>query len=377
MFKLRGSIGVHRIFSLFASQCPLTYSTRSTAAEDSDIVADYLVNSLGFSREQALSKSTKVRPLKSTENADLVMDFFTQSGFDKSQIKSMVYNVPRLLSVNVDRTLKPKIRFLQDLGLSVSDVVRIVCRNPSIIDRGLLTHFIPMLEFLKSVFTTDDNVIRAIKRSPRILCYSEYLRQNIELLRNYGIPDERIRMFSLKNPNIFLWSPEWIKDVITRVEEKLQIPHDSGMFLYGVRALAGVSQKNLRKKFLIFKSYGWTDSDILTMGRINPNCLTTSDKKIRTRLNFFMKELGHGPGYLASRPVLLRLSLEKRVLPRNAVLQFLEDKMLIKRKPSFYSTMLKTDSNFLGKFVLPFKDEAPSLYEIYIKSRGSAPKVAG
>ncbi|GMH31465.1 hypothetical protein Nepgr_033308 [Nepenthes gracilis] len=333
-------------------------------------MADYLIKSLGFSREQAISTSTKVSHLKPAGNPDSIINFFIQNGFNKSQIKDMIYSAPKILLTDVEKTLKPKIRVFQDLGLSGSDLAKVIPSN-SVVERDLNSHIIPALELLKSILITDENVVRALKRSRRLLWYPRYFQQNIALLQNYGVSDERIRKLILKNPDNFLWGPKWLENIMIRVEEYLGIPRHSAMFLYGVLALAALSEKTLEAKFQIFKSYGWTESDIRTMAKANPLCLTISDAKIRSGLDLFMKELGYKPDYLSLHSVLLKLSLEKRILPRNVVLQVLKDKKLLKKNYSLYTVMISTDSQFLEKFVLPYKEEVPELYDVYIGSMPS------
>ncbi|KAH9626019.1 hypothetical protein KSS87_012233, partial [Heliosperma pusillum] len=73
------------------------------------------VNSLGFSLQQALDTSTKLpsnnaNSFKSFDNANSVVVSF----------------YPRILASNVDKTLKPKFKILQDQGFSGSDLVSVI-----------------------------------------------------------------------------------------------------------------------------------------------------------------------------------------------------------------------------------------------------------
>ncbi|CAK9184922.1 unnamed protein product [Ilex paraguariensis] len=349
-------------FSFSGLRCLLQYST-STA----HFMVDYLIDSLGFSREEAISASTKVTHLKSPKNPDLVLNLLKQIGFDNTQIKNIVFSAPTLLSSDVDKTLKPKIRVLQDLGLSGSDLAKFIKGNRGLFNRGLDTHIIPSLDYLRRALRSDENVIRALKRSQWLLTCNTLKKMppNVLLLRKCGLSIEKIEKFIINNPRYVLQKPEWLEEIVHRVEEELGIPRVSRMFLYGIDALASSSKSTLERKFGIFRSFGWSNSEISTMARNLPYCLSLSEAKIRNALNYFMKEIGYAPGYLASHPKLLMHSLEKRVVPRNEVLKILIEKKLNKSKQSLYAVVCLTESKFIEDYVLPYKNKMPDLYGAY------------
>ncbi|KAK4722348.1 hypothetical protein R3W88_012581 [Solanum pinnatisectum] len=113
----------------------------------------------------------------------------------------------------------------------------------------------------------------------------------------------------------------------------------------------------LDRKIGIFKSFGWSDDDILHMFRKLPYCLSLSEVRIQKALNLFMKELGVKSVYLVSYPTLLMHSLEKRVVPRMQVLKILDEKKLKRRELILYTVVRLTESKFMEYFVLPYKDK--------------------
>lgn len=345
-----------------------------SSAKNSDFVADFLVNSLGFSRAEAVAISAKVSPFKSKQRPVSVAHFFEQIGFDETQIRIVVSSVPKILGSSVEKNLRPKIAVFQEIGVSGSDLVKFISNNPQIIESSLHATILPTLELMRSVFASDEeNMVRAIKKGVWMLNSATYARRNIELLRSYGVSDQRIQRFLLRFPKTLYGKPEWLEDVVVRVEEELGIPRQSAMFMYGVDALAAMSKKTLESKYEIFKSYGWSQSDVLTLGRKLPSCLRLSDAKIRTRLDYFMKELGFDPAYLASHPVLLKLSLENRILPRNAVLRVLKENKVMEANLSFWTVMALTDAEFLRRFVMEYKDLFPHLCDVYFNDKVDSP----
>lgn len=72
--------------------------------------------------------------------------------------------------------------------------------------------------------------------------------------------------------------------------------------------------------------------------------LATSEHKLKSGVRYFMKELGYDPKFIAAHPVLLRYSMDKRISPRNAVLQVLIDKNLIKESFGLFKALIITES---------------------------------
>ncbi|XP_059279872.1 transcription termination factor MTERF5, chloroplastic-like [Lycium ferocissimum] len=360
--------GFTALFSLYNFKSQYLYSTTTTpdpTRTRTPFLVKYLVDSLGFSKEEALLASSKVTSWKSLKNPDLVLNFLKQTGFDNTQIKKLVSVAPRLLFFDVSKTLKPKFQCLMDLGLSGSDLVNVMVKDATIVERGLDTHLRPTIDCLRRTLGSDENVVKAVKRASWLLSFGAHhnMESNVLLLRNSGVPDVRIRKLVLRNPRYITQKNDWVKDLLHRVENYFGIPLDSAMFPYGFHTLASQKKSRCEKKIGVFKSYGWSDDDVLTMFRKLPYCIAFSEVKIKKILNLYMKELGLEPDYLASHPSILIYSLEKRVLPRMQVLKILDEKKLERRKLALYSVVSIAESKFIEYFVLPYKDQIPDLYE--------------
>ncbi|OIT19052.1 hypothetical protein A4A49_59022, partial [Nicotiana attenuata] len=347
------------------------YSTTSTRNRISThFLIKYLVDSLGFSKKEAISTSSKLTPQKTIKNPDLLLNFLIQTGFDKTQIKKLVFREPRLLYRDVSRTLIPKRQCLVDLGLSGSDLVSVIAKDPNFFERSLDTHLRPTIGCLRRILGSDEDVVKAIKRAVWLLSFGTHhiMETNVLLLRNYGFSDLMIKKFVLRNPTSITKNPEWFKDLLHRVEKDFRVTPDSTTFLYGFRALASQKKSTLEKKIGIFKSFGWSDDHIVEMFSKLPHCVAFSEVRIEKALNLFMKELSFEPSYLASRPSILIYSLEKRVIPRMQVLKILDEKKLKRRKWALYPVLVLTESKFIDYFVLPYKDQIPDLYESHKKT---------
>ncbi|CAI9301785.1 unnamed protein product [Lactuca saligna] len=115
----------------------------------------------------------------------------------------------------------------------------------------------------------------------------------------------------------------------------------------------------------IFKSFGWSDSEISLLFRNQPYVLNKSEGNIREKLEFFMKELGYTPAYLLSCNTFFTLSLNKRVIPRNTMLKILKEKKLVKDKLSLITIATYSEVRFL-EFLKGFENDIPGICETYI-----------
>ncbi|XP_027094254.1 transcription termination factor MTERF4, chloroplastic-like [Coffea eugenioides] len=359
-------------------RCLLHYSTTSNTAqlEKNSFLEEYLLNSLGFSKQEAVSALKKVnrtKPIKKDPN--LVVNYFENLGLNKYHIKSIVSSYPKVLLCEVDKSLKPKIRFLQDLGVSGPALIKVILACKQLIwGRGLDGHFKPRINYLRELLGTDEKVVLALKKYALLLgpIECEKVDKNVLLLQNYGFSKEKIAAFIANNPrHIFLTTPERIEEKLRLVENFLGIPRESTMFYYGVQILCGRQKSTIDNKFDILRSYGWSNVHIFKMVRRLPLTLTMSGNRMRKSLDYFMNELGYTPAYLASRPFLFTLSLEKRVKPRNEVLKILNEKNKSTRKGDLCQVVCLRELKFVQDYLLPYKDEFPNMFESYVRNVGA------
>nr|XP_016458939.1 PREDICTED: uncharacterized protein LOC107782570 isoform X1 [Nicotiana tabacum] len=368
--------GVKHLLHVYRFRFHVFYSTAAAATSQTEFLVETLVNSLGFSQREALSTSAKVSRLRPRNyNPNSVLNFLEHVGLDKTHIKKVVSSVPTLLLCDVDKYLKPKIETLKEVGLCGSeDLVKIIKNSGCYFSTRVGCAIRQNVDYLHTLLFNDDFVAKIIKRHPNVFfsyAFHEVMPPNISLLQNLGFSSVDIEKLMLWNPRILTQKAERLKDLVDRVEKTFFLSRDCNMFIHGVYALAWLDELTVKKRLEIFRSFGWSDSDIFTLVQTCPLCLTKSEAKIKNALNFLMKELGYESHYLASHPTFLTCSLEKRVLPRHNVLKLVSQKELTKCSLNLYTAVICSESKFLERYVLPFKDEMPEVYDLYIKSRMS------
>nr|XP_043614576.1 uncharacterized protein LOC122586662 [Erigeron canadensis] len=328
-------------------------------------MVDFLINSLGFSKDESFSVSTKLSHLKSTQNPISVIGFFKNCDLDNTQIKNIVRFSPKILTANVDKTLEPKLRAVQDLGLSGSGLENLFRKSRNISSKKLSDNVI----FLRELLGSDAKVCKVLQRTWLSLS-EQKMSHNLQILNKYGLSNAKMKTLVLQDPNVLLTKSKYLESSIKKVEPVFGIRPNSPRFGDGIEMIVSMSKSTLERKLQIFRSFGWLDSDILTMTRTSPFCLKRSEAKLKVSLNFFMNELGFTAAYVATHPKLLVYSLEKRVMPRNKVLQILNDKKLLKSKYSLCTGISLSEKKFMKYFVFPYQECVPHLYEVYTNASG-------
>ncbi|KAK9073018.1 hypothetical protein SSX86_007340 [Deinandra increscens subsp. villosa] len=364
IYSSHGRISKH--FKLITSSSSFLHLLNFSTDLQPHFMVDYLITSLKLSKPEAVSVSTKVRHLKSPKNSQLVIDFLRNYNISESEIKSIVLSQPNILLRSVDKTLVPKFRVLSELGFSAQDLVVVIKRDPNILVRSLHTSIIPTINLLMKILGSKENIVKAIKKSHWPF-YGKYFRTNVLLLERYGVSSKDIQRVILRNPRLVTQSPVRLEAKIVEAEREFGISPGSSMFSYGLSAFCSLNSLNLRKKFEVFKSFGWCDSDIFNIVNRQPLCLTHSEERLKKGLSFFMRELGYTSLWLSTRGCLLMYSLEKRVKPRYKVYIVLKEKGVLAKE--LHSVMCLSDADFVKNVVQRYKEEMPDhLYDSSTKS---------
>ncbi|GKE70709.1 mitochodrial transcription termination factor [Tanacetum coccineum] len=191
----------------------------------------------------------------------------------------------------------------------------------------------------------DTKVFKVVSKSWWLLAsdFEKKISENILVLRKYELSSDKIESLLLKELGSLLQQ--------------------------GIEIVMLLSKATLDKKLRFFRSFRWTEEEIVRMTRSLPFCLRRSKGAIKASLEWFKVEIGYGGEYLSTHPKLLVYSLEKRVVSRYRVWASLLDSNL---KSGFLvcSIVTLSEEKFMRDFVLSYREVVPSLYENYINATG-------
>ncbi|RZS20434.1 hypothetical protein BHM03_00052949 [Ensete ventricosum] len=271
---------------------------------------------------------------------------------------------PQWLLLDVEKTLAPKFRAFQDLGFSCSDITHLVTSNNTVIDHQL-PNVLPKIQLWQGLLGSNELLVKLCKRNRWFLGHSieKRIQPNIEILRDCGITDQQRSVIIRHDPYFITQKSENLKALISRVEG-LGVARTSGMFYLTLMSLNMVSEKKFKAHLEFFKGFGWSEDDFLAAFRKSPNLVGFSLKSLQRKMEFLVNETRCAPSYLANHPLILSMSLEKRLIPRYRILTGLKSMGLHNGNLQMGTYMKYPDKKFLEKFIIPYK-ECPECIGLY------------
>ncbi|KAL5994943.1 hypothetical protein ACLOJK_025000 [Asimina triloba] len=322
----------------------------------------YLRASFGFSHERALQISQRLKH-KTPRNPDSVISFFKSHGFSQPHIKSIITKTPQLLFCDPETTLGPKISFFREKGLSETDVVGLVVSNPCLLHTSIEKCMKPTLSIIHSLAGMEKFQIKLLKHSMRL--NPEKLAANVTVFKNCDVPARFITNLLLKQSRALGMDPDRFSEAVKTVK-KMGFNPSSHRFVEAVSAILNLSHSVWDKKFEVYRSFSWSNGEILGAFHNHPWCICLSGEKIKRGLNFFMKELGWSSSYIVSCACILSMSLEKRIMPRYRLFKVLVLKGLIDKDRKITASIFRiSEQQFMSKYVMKYKTDLPEILKIY------------
>ncbi|KAK1369183.1 hypothetical protein POM88_035275 [Heracleum sosnowskyi] len=140
---------------------------------------------------------------------------------------------------------------------------------------------------------------------------------------------------------------------------------ESSYFCKAVRTLCYVTESAWESRCVVFRSFGFSDSEILSMFKKLPHIMSYSEKILNEKMEFFLNKMQWTPLRLLSSPVVLDYSLKKRTIPRCSVLQVLVSKNRTSESYMLSTLLVMSEKKFIKHFVTAHKDEVPGVVKAY------------
>ncbi|GAU47452.1 hypothetical protein TSUD_404010 [Trifolium subterraneum] len=187
---------------------------------------------------------------------------------------------------------------------------------------------------------------------------------NINLMTDFGVCDSTIaRLLQTRSRSSIFGSTDLIKSL----EEVKGLGFCPSTTNFGIALIGkkGLGERLWNEKVNAFKKWGWSDEDVLKAFRKKPYCMSTSIDKINLVMSFWVNQLGWDAMAIAKSPYVLSLSLEKTIIPRAAVVQYLLSKGLRNKNASLTCPFVIREKLFLDMLKKRFKDEYSYLLKLY------------
>ncbi|KAM0870432.1 hypothetical protein ACQ4PT_040004 [Festuca glaucescens] len=377
MLRLRNSILTHLLSSAASPVYPLhrllSAAAHPLSPNPSFAVQEYLVESCGLTRAQALKASTKLSHVKSPTNPDAVLAFLAGLGLSSADVAALVARDPKFLCTGVEKILASDVAGLRALGLSRSEVARLVPLAPY---RFRCRSIVSKLHYYLTLFGSAENLLRVLKYADSLLGrdLDRMVKPNVAFLRECGIDAIGISKLCLTVPRILGTKPEHIRAMAVRAEA-IGVRCGSGMFRQVLQAVAFFSEEKIDVHVKCLKNtFRWSDAEVGIAVCKFPIMLKMSKDNLQSKSEFLLSEVELEPAYIAHRSSMVGLSLEGRLRPRYYILKYLKENGLVKCSQDYYSTLMFSEKAFVEKFICPHKEAAPCLAEDYAAAcRGEMP----
>ncbi|TQE03518.1 hypothetical protein C1H46_010833 [Malus baccata] len=180
------------------------------------------------------------------------------------------------------------------------------------------------------------------------------------------MPQSCIALLLAHNTHVLICKHEQFGALVDEVKEMGFDPKKS-TFVTAMRALCGKSSRSIwnRNREIYRRSWGWSEDDLVSAFRKNPQCMILSEKKIMQVMDFLVNKMGWSSRLIATCPVVLCFSLEKRIIPRCLVVKVLLMKGLVDEDLSLAYVLLPAENKFLERFVTRYTDQVPQLSSVY------------
>ncbi|KAF7085842.1 hypothetical protein CFC21_089218 [Triticum aestivum] len=358
-------LSLHRLLS--AAAAPRISPNPSFAVDD------YLVETCGLTRAQALKASAKLSHLKSPANPDAVLVFLAGLGLSGADVAAVVARDPQILCAGVETTLSPIVDGLTGLGLSNAETARLVSIAPDSLRRRSV---VSKVEYYLPLFGSIDNLLRLLKHGHFFLGSNleKVVKPNVKLVAECGLGACDIAKLFICVPRMLSAKPGRVLEMVA-CAEGIGVPRGSGMFRQALHAVSCFSEDKIAAKVDYLKrTLRWSDTEVGIAVSKAPLLLRRSNDMLQRVSEFLISEVGLEPTYIAHRPTILSRSLEGRLRPRYYVMRFLKENGLLKRNQSYCTIVKWTEKEFLENFVCPHKEAAPYLAEDYAAAcKGEVP----
>ncbi|KAE9445693.1 hypothetical protein C3L33_22407, partial [Rhododendron williamsianum] len=147
--------------------------------------------------------------------------------------------------------------------------------------------------------------------------------------------------------------------------QKMDFSPSKVNFVVAIKVLGSMTKSTWNKKIEVYQKWGLTKDEIFVAFKKRPWFMTISEDKINGVMDFLVNEMGWECSFITTNPLIISLSLEKRIVPRCAVYQALLLKGLIKTKSFNLATFLSISEMMFIKKVLSYHGEGPELLNLY------------
>ncbi|KAF7825200.1 transcription termination factor MTERF5, chloroplastic-like [Senna tora] len=276
----------------------------------------------------------------------------------------MICQKPQILFADIDKILKPKIEFFQQLGFEDSELHKFLSMHATILTHSLHKTLVPSVDTVRKIAYNEKDVIHVLLRTGWILPKWKRISCNVAFLESCGIVGSQLSMLLKEQSRIFVASESKLRNLVSRAVN-MGFDLNSRMLVHALETVSSLSIKTFERKLELIQSYGFSIDDSRQMFRRAPLLLRVSERKLMVGMEVFLHTIMLPKSVLVHRPQILMYSMEDRVIPRYKVLQLLISEKVLKKHPSFIRLIELPEEKFLNDYIFQYRNIAEALLVVY------------
>ncbi|WJX90618.1 hypothetical protein P8452_72494 [Trifolium repens] len=203
----------------------------------------------------------------------------------------------KLIRFNTPNKPDSVIAFFKTHGFSNDKIQSIIHKAPSLLTFDPIKTILPKFQFLSSKGASPSDIVDTVTRAPN------FLRASLD--------KQLIPAFQL---------------VLEEIKE-LGFDPSSYKFCMALLAKRAITKSQWDAKIGALKSWGCSEDEIFNAFKKQPNIMLRSPDKLNAVMRFWMEQFGWDPLVLLAAPDIFGFSIEKRLIPRASVVQYLLSKV--------------------------------------------------
>ncbi|KAH0455685.1 hypothetical protein IEQ34_015717 [Dendrobium chrysotoxum] len=249
------------------------------------------------------------------------------------------------------------LRQMKSVGFSSETVIRVFEAIPAAFMRDGI-HVSRTIEFLKKSagIKQQEELNKICQSYPEFLAFSinDTLRPLFSELSDLGFDQIEVRKVLIQNPNLLL-SMEFgeLSRYVNLLEGlKCRTPIKKRVLARG--RLCAVVDIKIRIELLC--NHGLIQRDALKILHVEPRSILYSQEDLEKKILFLMQQLGFNIDHLVEFPDYLGVNLEKQIIPRLKVVDFLKSKGVLEMVVELKHFVRLSRRKFYNFFVKPYPE---------------------
>lgn len=279
-----------------------------------------------------------------------LVSFLQTMDMEIEKFPVLIRSAPFMYQRDPTLHLKPKIMYLETLGIARKDMCRLILKYPYSLYRPIEV-IQAQIEFLRSLSLKDEHLQKIIKKSPLAfrLDAETHLKPRLEFLASLGLFPNDARKAVLNNSRILSMTTDKLKKTADYLQS-LGFQVGTEQLSKVILRCGSVTCETLQEGLKNLSMVGLSRYEVETLLIRLPIVLSRKRADTNNKFKYLVEEMNRLPIEILGCPVFLMLSLDKRIKPRYQAFSLWRTEKQVKREYSLSYIFLPSDKVLSSRF---------------------------